>query len=361
MKIYSFKDFLQLWIRVDRESALPSIQHLETKDRTFRSANRSLKHCLGPQGATSNDKDSTYSTDANTSLFPGCMQISAQYGRLSFQTTNTVLTTILKVEASDVFLDIGHGIGNTVLQAAFTTSCQEVRGIELVPRRHQVAMEMREGFLKIRKKERLFQPQIIDLRNSGLELPQNKDFLIGISPDHSSATMKVFFNNFNAVFADGCKKASDASAFTLDALVAGLFTLMKPGSMLVCLYPLPFACPPQDQPQREQATLQVGTESFYSQQEIVLGPANKVFCWSSDSNHVVKVYKYTRLHQENINSQQAVFLCPNPSCLHHTKGIPIPAVCPAQWGNIPFLAPNYCKNCRITPKNFRKRKALAEP
>lgn len=37
-----------------------------------------------------------------------------------------------------MFVDLGHGIGNTVLQAALTVGC-DARGIEIVPERCRVA------------------------------------------------------------------------------------------------------------------------------------------------------------------------------------------------------------------------------
>jgi precorrin-6B methylase 2 len=40
-----------------------------------------------------------------------------------------LLTTVLRLERHEVFLDVGHGAGNTCLQAAYTIGC-EARGIE---------------------------------------------------------------------------------------------------------------------------------------------------------------------------------------------------------------------------------------
>ena len=40
-----------------------------------------------------------------------------------------ILEKVLKVDKTQVFLDIGHGLGNTCLQAAYTIGC-EARGIE---------------------------------------------------------------------------------------------------------------------------------------------------------------------------------------------------------------------------------------
>lgn len=44
----------------------------------------------------------------------------------------------MKLTIHDVFVDIGHGIGNTLFQAAYTTGCS-VRGIEVMKGRNFVA------------------------------------------------------------------------------------------------------------------------------------------------------------------------------------------------------------------------------
>ena len=46
-----------------------------------------------------------------------------------------------------VYLDIGHGIGNTCMQAAFTVGC-EARGIEVVGDRDDIARYFYEDLLK---------------------------------------------------------------------------------------------------------------------------------------------------------------------------------------------------------------------
>jgi len=43
--------------------------------------------------------------------------------------TQYLFQSILDLQATNLFLDIGHGIGNTCLQAAYTIGC-DARGIE---------------------------------------------------------------------------------------------------------------------------------------------------------------------------------------------------------------------------------------
>jgi len=65
-------------------------------------------------------------------------QIKAQYGRFSFKATRVLFEKIVPLKWFHVFCDLGHGVGNTVLQAAYTVGC-ESRGIELVGFRHERA------------------------------------------------------------------------------------------------------------------------------------------------------------------------------------------------------------------------------
>ena len=50
---------------------------------------------------------------------------------------------MLQLNENDVFVDFGHGIGNTCLQAAYTVGC-EARGIEVVLDRHRIAELFRD-------------------------------------------------------------------------------------------------------------------------------------------------------------------------------------------------------------------------
>ena len=56
-----------------------------------------------------------------------------------------VLGTIGNLGKGHVFVDVGHGIGNLPIQAAFTRGC-ESRGIEMVGDRHDIAMCLDEFY-----------------------------------------------------------------------------------------------------------------------------------------------------------------------------------------------------------------------
>jgi cyclopropane fatty-acyl-phospholipid synthase-like methyltransferase len=60
---------------------------------------------------------------------------------LTIHVAKHLLVNILQLKDDDVFLDLGHGIGNICIQAAYTIGC-EARGIELVKARHLVAKDV---------------------------------------------------------------------------------------------------------------------------------------------------------------------------------------------------------------------------
>lgn len=114
-----FPDFLEMWKAVEEDDGWETSQFEETN--AFRRANTKIS-----------DQD----TDGHN-------QVKAQYGRISFQATRAIFKHIAKLKYFQVFLDIGHGVGNTVLQAAYTVGSESC-GIELVALRHERAEVYRE-------------------------------------------------------------------------------------------------------------------------------------------------------------------------------------------------------------------------
>jgi cyclopropane fatty-acyl-phospholipid synthase-like methyltransferase len=55
---------------------------------------------------------------------------------------------LLDLQRDDIFLDIGSGIANTVLQAAFTVGCVS-RGIEVVKDRHNIGVNIKEKMMSM--------------------------------------------------------------------------------------------------------------------------------------------------------------------------------------------------------------------
>ena len=86
--------FLKMWGVVEEDILGCSTQEIEQSE-SFRKAN-----------ATISKEDSD-------------IQEKAQYGRFMFKGTDAIFKKVMELEKSHVFLDIGHGLGNMVLQAAY--------------------------------------------------------------------------------------------------------------------------------------------------------------------------------------------------------------------------------------------------
>ncbi|CAE7660522.1 dot-1.1 [Symbiodinium microadriaticum] len=71
--------------------------------------------------------------------------ITYAYGTITPKSVRSVLKR-LEFEPSDVFTDLGSGIGNVALQVYANTPMQRVRGIEFVKERHNDAMRHAEEF-----------------------------------------------------------------------------------------------------------------------------------------------------------------------------------------------------------------------
>ncbi|KAL7572814.1 hypothetical protein ACA910_014670 [Epithemia clementina (nom. ined.)] len=233
---------------------------------------------------------------------------NVQYGRVLPHATDRLLRTILNIQPSDVFVDIGHGIGNAVLQAAYTIGC-ESRGIEVVEERHAFSCYFQEEIAKTVGMPSSSDGKLCDvtLKRGRLEAPEFQDFLT-YSGSH---VIKAFCNNFNEVF--GSRSVQNPGQVTLDDCVAGLFASMKEGSKLATFYPLTLPVGPLDRVNKERR-LQHGLEpsnvaSFYTLETVVLGPQNECVSWSKGHGIVsdVRVYVYTRVGP-------SCFLCSARDC-----------------------------------------------
>ena len=146
------------------------------------------------------------------------------YGRTNFGAMKKIID-MTNLSVSDIFLDIGHGIGNACLQAAFTVGC-EARGIEVVPQRCMISKflteTMMEQLKEIKHSECLTMRKIgkIYLREGSVVDPSLKTFL-------SSANV-VLVNNSHDIF--GVRLGDVQGRPTVDSYVAGIFSQLKPGS-----------------------------------------------------------------------------------------------------------------------------------
>jgi len=275
-------------------------------------------------------------------------QQKAQYGRVLPQAMKKMIK-ILELSRVDVFLDIGHGIGNTCLHASFCAGCDS-RGIEVVSSRHDIADRFRGAMMAEHNGgEMSCRPVIgnIDLRLGRLEDPANKEFL-------TEGVTRAYVNNFNGVFADRSSKNGDK--YFLDNYIAGIFASMAPGSIMVTFHPLSLGLERDETNSSRKKHNMDESEyaSFYSFEKILLGKACHTVKWNqrSGNTHDIFVYKYKRLHQSRQDS--AVFLCCNPRCQNAIDAIPIPATTTNEDGR---CVVNHCE-CGISPRARRGRESI---
>ena len=272
-------------------------------------------------------------------------QQKAQYGRVLLHAMKKMMN-ILELRRNDVFLDIGHGIGNTCLHASFCAGC-ESRGIEVVSSRHDIANRFRASLIAEHEgNARKSKPEIgkVDLRLGRLEDPANKEFL-------TKGVTRAYVNNFNGVFGERSSKNKDK--YFLDDYIAGIFASMAPNSIMVTFHALTLGLE-RDEANASRKKHNMGESenaSFYSYEKILLGKACDTVKWKSRSGNKkdIFVYKYRRLKQPDQDS--AVFLCCNPTCAKAVAGIPIAAMTTNEDGKCVI---NHCE-CKVSPRMLRKR------
>ncbi|GMH69053.1 hypothetical protein TL16_g05069 [Triparma laevis f. inornata] len=158
----------------------------------------------------------------------GVTQDRAQYGRLFFGATQKI-AELTDLKASEIFVDVGSGVGNAPMQMACTVGC-ESRGIELMPDRHIVGHGYMWPAIEQAISERDGAPPRVgevDLRQADLADAAVADFM-------SSADI-AFVNNYNEIFGARSCKPGERS---LDEHIARVFAAMKPGSRMVTFHPL---------------------------------------------------------------------------------------------------------------------------
>lgn len=314
---YSHKEFFKIW------------KDWETKNETMDEV-----------------EDSRLIKRANNTMSPTDTdgQVKAQYGRVLPHAMKKMIK-ILELRREDVFLDIGHGVGNTCLHASFCTGCDS-RGIEVVSDRHEIALKFRGGLLVQHNLRDPPRPQVgnVDLRLGRLEDPNQKEFL-------TKGVTRAYVNNFNGVFAERSSKNKDK--WFLDDYISGIFASMAPGAIMVTFHPLNLGLDREgsNSLRSKHNLAESDHASYYDSEKILLGQAFCSVKWNKRSGNTNKiyVYKYRRLHQPG--HHDAVFLCSNPSCKMATDMIPIPATTLNEDGRCVI---NHCK-CKFSPKNLRKR------
>ncbi|KAL7574996.1 hypothetical protein ACA910_010814 [Epithemia clementina (nom. ined.)] len=265
----------------------------------------------------------------------------AQYGRILPHATDHLLKEILNVQQTDIFIDLGHGIGNAVLQAAFTIGCDS-RGIEVVEDRHIFSLAFQDEMARTAGSAGIIR---VDLKNGELQSPDFRAFLTG----DGRRVVKVFCNNFGNVM--GSRAVNRPEDITLDDHIAGLFSAMREGSILATLGPLNFPVGPVENVNEERRLhgLQPSQDaSFYSMKTVSLGPQNECVSWSEDHGIVkdLNVYIYERI------GPKSSFICSTRYCSKAKSGIVQHASRTMPCGG---LLLKWCDECRSTIRSRREQ------
>lgn len=309
---YSLTKFLNLWKMAESRGLGFTAKEVE-KSKDFRRANHNVEK---------SDSDE---------------QGQAQYGRILPKAMQKVFHDVMGLQPDSIFVDLGHGIGNTCLQAAFTVGCHS-KGIELVDARYFASEAFNRCLAKAANIRRERRPHLwnhraglIELRHGRLENPAYHKWLTG-------RVHHVFVNNFADVF--GERSAPKKTTITVDSRISAMFATMKPGSVMVTMHPMDALGLTRDtvldhRQKHNLKTPHTSHAAFFELEKIELGPANKTVSWSANGtcDHTIWVYKYTRLEQAN-EHDDSVFLCTNHRCERAREAEAIPATINGENGLI---------------------------
>ncbi|KAJ1450324.1 hypothetical protein M885DRAFT_532706 [Pelagophyceae sp. CCMP2097] len=235
-----------------------------------------------------------------------------QYGRILWNATQQI-AVLAGLTRDEIFVDVGHGIGNAPIQLSFTIGC-EARGIELSLGRCHVAKQLLLG-IEEAVSLRPAQPRrrACELRNGNFCDPKHTDFIAGADV--------AFVNNFNGVMSE----RSSTAEGSLEPYLAALFSRMRPGARMLTLELLPSLGQPlaaANAARRDRGLAESPNASFFEHREATVKPAavpwalddgltrEPVVSWSPNGDEVV-VHIYTRTAQ---TLEHACFLCASKGC-----------------------------------------------
>jgi Histone methylation protein DOT1 len=242
---------------------------------------------------------------------------------LSCLRSQKIMHDHMKLNSDSVMVDLGHGIGNSCLQAAYSFGCAS-RGLECHKGRNDVSNVLSLKFqdaadIHATRDGMTFVPGSVTLRQGNLADPQHFNFLTG-------GVTHIFFDNWNGVFS-----GERLGAPNWERYVSALFASTPPGTVMTTVSPLRATLGPL--PLSEANTVRTAKglpasddASYYELEEHILGGKSDVYSFSegNKSKELINLYVYTRTGQSTRDF--AVFLCNNPYCDRAKSGELIPAV-----------------------------------
>ncbi|CAB9508326.1 expressed unknown protein [Seminavis robusta] len=283
------------------------------------------------------------------------------YGRMLPHAMDKILRHYFCLKPTDSVVDIGHGIGNSCLQAAYTIGCK-ARGIECDKARNAVAQilarRLQDAVHTHQTRDGMtFTPGSVLFRHGNLQDLEHQEFL-------STDLTHIFFDNWNGVFS-----GERGNAKNLERYVAAWFAAAPEGTVMCTVSPLRAAlgCLPLAEALkiRQQRNLALTTHeemnlaSYYTVADFELGTLASVYNFGGDEKGKTQVrcYRYVRTRQ---NRSMAVFLCNNPLCDKAKRGIPIEAIQLEESPDGKQGAVIGACECRVSDRVLRRKRKRKE-
>jgi len=226
----------------------------------------------------------------------------------------------LGLDSSKIFLDLGSGIGNAVIQAAYTRGCVS-RGIEIENGRSMIAAAFQAGVMDV--VEQLegiprfgkIQLELGDFTLFGGDDDANRSSNDVITTQFVTDADCIFADNFNGIWGErsNCK----AWERTANERVAYLFAACKPGTVLVTfdrITALGHSLDEANRIRKNRKLKETAFASFFTMREEELPPGS--VSWSQTQS--IPLYIYTR-----VGGDEAMVTCNNVNCdgLDVTEGV----------------------------------------
>uniref|UniRef100_A0A7S3JV74 Histone-lysine N-methyltransferase, H3 lysine-79 specific n=1 Tax=Aureoumbra lagunensis TaxID=44058 RepID=A0A7S3JV74_9STRA len=245
-------------------------------------------------------------TSANSNYRESTTQRNFQYGRMTIFGTEQILN-LANLQSSEIFLDIGSGIGTVALQAASCIGC-EARGIEYVRDRVFISKQIR---LALDTAINELGPFIKTGRTEFLE----GDFTHAENRERLAEANVAFVNNSEGIYS---QRAGMKNSQFPDSSVAAIFAQMKPGSRLISLCPLYDLGLDCEESNRDTFSYNPDASFFRYEQVSIEAPSEDsyheghkgVVSWHTTAKNL-SAHKYTRITQKSFGGGTAVFSCQN--------------------------------------------------
>ncbi|GMI48494.1 hypothetical protein TrCOL_g5893 [Triparma columacea] len=237
-----------------------------------------------------------------------------QYGRITEKGMQAIAERV-DLHKDDLFIDLGHGIGNAPLQMALTVGC-ESRGLEFDEGRASLATVLASEVKNQTDKYNNLEIGKVDLRMGSLQ--EERLGKEGLNDDEETvlqfvtegpkgaglgeSKLVLFANNYNDVFKK-VRTQDTKYKHHADQYIASFFAFSRPGSILITLSKMTAELGPSrrylNKKRHEAGLNESAGASYFDVEEFILSGGDN-FTWNNGVENAgieTKVYIYTRLDQ----------------------------------------------------------------